>query len=256
MYTDNNCGVYIISCNNTNKIYIGSSKNIRKRWKRHVSDLKSSRHHSFVLQKDFNLYGEDAFFIKSIFPCPEVELREREKIMIESKDFDNLYNMSKDVNGGDNISLHPLNSEIRKKQSKNIILKYSNMSKHEKLELSKKMSGENNPNWKGGVSSKKCSICSVDISYKAYYCNKCLPRNNDHNNFYGRKHSKNSKDKISEANKGKVPKNIRKVTVEGNIYESLTSAAKSLNITPSALLYRIKSEKEKFKNVYYTDSCN
>ena len=35
-------GVYKITCKDTNKIYIGSSKDIKKRWYHHVYDLKKA----------------------------------------------------------------------------------------------------------------------------------------------------------------------------------------------------------------------
>lgn len=47
-------GVYKITNINNNEVYIGSSKNIERRWKEHLEDLKAGVHHSYKLQKCYN----------------------------------------------------------------------------------------------------------------------------------------------------------------------------------------------------------
>lgn len=54
-------GIYKITCKGNNKIYIGSSKNIKYRWQVHLSELRGNRHHSTYLQRSFNKYGEESF---------------------------------------------------------------------------------------------------------------------------------------------------------------------------------------------------
>lgn len=54
-------GVYQIRNVINNKIYIGSSKNIYKRWKTHISRLKYNKHCNSYLQSAWNKYGEDNF---------------------------------------------------------------------------------------------------------------------------------------------------------------------------------------------------
>jgi len=54
-------GIYKITNKTNNKIYIGSSKNIFKRWESHISDLLNKNHHSYKLQNDFNKYGINEF---------------------------------------------------------------------------------------------------------------------------------------------------------------------------------------------------
>ena len=48
------CGVYKISFSNTNKVYIGSSKNIESRFKTHLYQLNKGCHHSYKLQRYYN----------------------------------------------------------------------------------------------------------------------------------------------------------------------------------------------------------
>lgn len=54
-------GIYQIKNIINNKIYIGSSKDIFRRWKEHKGLLNNKKHHSYRLQIDWNEYGESNF---------------------------------------------------------------------------------------------------------------------------------------------------------------------------------------------------
>ena len=54
-------GIYLIRNKITKKNYIGSSNNIKRRWRHHRSLLKNNKHHSKSLQNSYNKYGKDAF---------------------------------------------------------------------------------------------------------------------------------------------------------------------------------------------------
>jgi len=54
-------GVYKISNMINNKVYIGESFNIKRRWKEHIQELINNSHYSLELQKDYNTYGKDNF---------------------------------------------------------------------------------------------------------------------------------------------------------------------------------------------------
>ena len=55
------CGIYTIKNIINGKFYLGSSKNIEKRWNRHLYELRNNRHHSWYLQRAFIKYGENSF---------------------------------------------------------------------------------------------------------------------------------------------------------------------------------------------------
>lgn len=57
MDLDNNCGIYKILCTPNNKIYIGSSQNLQKRFKQHINHLKIGNHINKHLQNAYNKYG-------------------------------------------------------------------------------------------------------------------------------------------------------------------------------------------------------
>jgi group I intron endonuclease len=53
--------VYQILNKKTKKIYVGSSVDVEHRWKNHLKQLKKQKHHSILLQRAFNKYGEKSF---------------------------------------------------------------------------------------------------------------------------------------------------------------------------------------------------
>lgn len=82
-----NCiGIYKITCTSNNKTYIGSSKNIKQRWKYHLSYLRRGNHHSTYMQRCFNKYGENSFkfeVLLNMFEYNEELLRMIEVYYIE-----------------------------------------------------------------------------------------------------------------------------------------------------------------------------
>ena len=59
-------GIYQIRNRINDKIYIGSSVDIRKRWFYHKRDLKNNNHDSRHLQSSWNMYGENNFSFEII----------------------------------------------------------------------------------------------------------------------------------------------------------------------------------------------
>lgn len=66
-------GVYQIKNKENNLIYIGSSKNIKRRWKAHTDGLKKGKHDNMFLQKDWDKYGEEYFEFSILEECEEDE---------------------------------------------------------------------------------------------------------------------------------------------------------------------------------------
>jgi hypothetical protein len=72
-------GIYKIVNLNNNKCYIGSSRNIKDRWRRHKKDLKNNCHHSIILQRSYNKHGKTKFSYEIIELCEVDKLLEREQ---------------------------------------------------------------------------------------------------------------------------------------------------------------------------------
>ncbi len=61
--------VYAIENTVNGGCYIGSSSNYKSRWSTHRSTLRRGKHHSFILQKAWDKYGEAAFEFKLLVVC-------------------------------------------------------------------------------------------------------------------------------------------------------------------------------------------
>lgn len=73
------CGIYKIENIENGKVYIGKSKNIFRRWIEHQHELQAGKHHSTLLQEDWNKYGSTKFTFQIIKECNENELDKYEE---------------------------------------------------------------------------------------------------------------------------------------------------------------------------------
>lgn len=86
------CGIYEIVNTINQKRYIGSSKNIAKRWRRHREDLRKDIHHSTPLARAVDKYGMEAFEFRQIIECRATDLLFYEQCMLDA--FKHEYNAS------------------------------------------------------------------------------------------------------------------------------------------------------------------
>jgi len=78
----------MIKCLSNNKIYIGSSINLKQRINRHFNDLKKQKHASPQLQNAFNKYGYDSFDVIIIEDYEKDSITLKELLIIEQKYLD------------------------------------------------------------------------------------------------------------------------------------------------------------------------
>jgi hypothetical protein len=71
-------GIYKIENIKNNHCYIGSSVKIEDRWRRHKKDLRKGNHHSIILQRAWDKYGEDEFKLIILEECKKEEMKDRE----------------------------------------------------------------------------------------------------------------------------------------------------------------------------------
>lgn len=69
-----NTGIYQITNMQNGKCYVGSAVSFKKRWKEHLRQLSNGDHHSTVMQRAWNKYGEAAFEFKKLFVCAKADL--------------------------------------------------------------------------------------------------------------------------------------------------------------------------------------
>lgn len=71
--TEIRSGVYRIINAANNKCYVGSSKNISGRWSDHKKALRKCSHHSILLQRAWDKYGEDSFQLEILEKVVELK---------------------------------------------------------------------------------------------------------------------------------------------------------------------------------------
>lgn len=76
-------GIYEIKCLYTNKIYIGSSKDMTMRWNSHIWDIVSNKHVCKVLQQEVKTKGINSLSFRILevlsFDTTPKDLRAREQ---------------------------------------------------------------------------------------------------------------------------------------------------------------------------------
>lgn len=77
-------GIYKIINSINNKIYIGSSKNIKNRFRQHLFLLRHNKHFNSHLQSAYNKYGEASFVFEIIEECKTNIIDSREEYWIKA----------------------------------------------------------------------------------------------------------------------------------------------------------------------------
>ena len=99
-------GIYMIKNLHNDKIYIGQSVNIKKRWEQHIKTSKNKRNKSYKypLYKEMRIYGIDAFQFSILEICEEPLLNQQEIYWIEKYEaFKNPSHYNRTA-GGRNVS--------------------------------------------------------------------------------------------------------------------------------------------------------
>ena len=103
-------GIYRILNKINGNCYIGSSLNVEKRYKHHLSTLRHNSSRCSILQKAFNKYGEDNFEFQVILCCkPEYRLYYEQQLIRELNSQYNVFT---------NVSDSPLRQFTFTEQSK------------------------------------------------------------------------------------------------------------------------------------------
>lgn len=112
-------GIYLIRNKITGKFYVGQSKNVKDRLRRHKYLLRHRSHINIHLQRAFDKYGEEIFEFVLLQECEESLLNEIEQKIIDEHGIQNLYNLApnvRDVKGGHNPFYGKKHSVISKQK--------------------------------------------------------------------------------------------------------------------------------------------
>ncbi len=109
-------GIYKIRNLINNKIYVGSTKNIKARWAKHKALLRHNKHQNTHLQNAWNKYGEGAFVFEVIEECRIENLISREQFFINS--------LNPDYNQTTIAGKVEMTPEMRNRLSKSVLKAY------------------------------------------------------------------------------------------------------------------------------------
>lgn len=239
--------VYKIHNNKTPGVYIGCSKDPYKRFAKHQSSLRHHRHTSAKFQELYNENSDELVLRLEIVGTYEDDTIAREQELAIMKDEPCLLNSKLHAEGGDKVSNHPNNAQYRDKQ-KELAKKNVNFLNQETRP------GALNPNYRNGryVRGRSCPNCGNSIGYGSNVCKDCRDKTGEANPFYGKKHTEETKRRLSEKRIGFVNERDRKpISVDGVVYASLALASKELNIPAPTLSYR--AHRDSYPNVFYID---
>ena len=79
----NICGIYKITNTITGDFYIGSSKDIKRRWRAHKWPSRSNKHSNNQMYQDMKEYGVDKFEFEILAEVEVEKLKETEQQFIE-----------------------------------------------------------------------------------------------------------------------------------------------------------------------------
>ena len=242
-------GIYRIKNLKNKKCYYGSSKNIEKRWRTHLNNLKNGKHHNVHLQRSWDKYGEDNFVFELVEECGETILLELEQKYL---DLNPEFNIGVKSSGGDNLTKNPNKEDIVRKMTQSVRKRYELMSEDERKEKHSQPM-DKNPNWKGGTSFKYCE-CGLKISPNNNSCINCRDKSGEKNPFFGKQHTEETKNRLSEKRKGTYngEQNIP-IIIDNVEYRSAGEASKILDIPMVTIRWRVKSKNKKFDNYKYKD---
>lgn len=109
--------VYRIVSSSTGKYYIGSSVNLKKRIAGHFRSLRKGEHHNINLQKVYNKYGEADLRVEELRRTSSVQkLRKLEAAYLKANiSSKKCLNIGMASEGGDNLSMNPNKEDIKRR---------------------------------------------------------------------------------------------------------------------------------------------
>lgn len=175
-------GIYSITNKENGKVYIGSTVDFEDRWEYHKQDLRRCAHHNQYLQRSWDKYGEDVFefgILEYLDKIDELSLAEQFWIDIYREENKDLYNIGRYVD-------NPMRGRTHTEDVKRVL---SDLSKAA---------------WaRGAYDSEETRQRMSDAS-----CRKHGPMSEEQKQklrevSLGRKHSEETKRKMSKSHKGK-----------------------------------------------------
>jgi len=265
-----NIGIYCIKNSSNGKCYIGKSVQLNWRLKDHKKRLNGGYHFNEKLQRAWLKYGSSSFLFYTLELCGKKDLCSKEVEWIKKLDSRrNGYNMT---DGGDGSLGRPQGEVTREKLRRAFLGKPGHKHTEEhKLKMSRMLSGKNNP--MHGKSPTDETRNKQSLSLKELYSKKphhsigakasketrakmSAQRRGDGNAFYGKKHSEESRKKMTEKRltmyKGGDNPRAKKVVCGDQTFKTMKDCAKYLGVCKTSIynwLYGKNKIPEKYKHL-------
>jgi group I intron endonuclease len=212
-------GIYKITNKVNGKIYIGSTKNIKRRWKNHLNYLRRNAHPNNYLQNAWNKYGEENFEFEIIEFVEEEKLLEREQYWIDKLN-------ATDKKIGYNIALFAGSPMKGRKHTEETLNKVSKASRY--WHIKNKGTEKYNSYLQKLSNSLKGHIVSNETRQKISKANKGKLVG-ERNPFFGKRHDKDTIIKLSLNRSKLTVKQIKEVKILLNEGEKVTYLAELFN---------------------------
>ncbi len=265
-------GIYLIRNKTTNEVYVGSGK-LNKRLKRHERDLVNNTHYNYKLQKSFNK-NPDIEFIGSPIDVDGLTIEENRRLALslEQVFIDKLKDNEKLLNIALNVETPTLGishtEESKVKISKKSREMWDTMSLDKLNNRNEKISKAQKDHW-SSLSEEEKNNRTETIRHASIGRQLSEDHKKKVGDFFRNKElTSGHKEKISNALKDKPKEplaiqnavNARKekgsykanesqklacshpVNIDGEIFPSISEAAKAKGMSHQTALYRIKSE--------------
>ena len=256
-------GVYILAYSNDNRVYVGSSEDIEKCYKRHIKELKLNTHHNYYM-KELYKNGNTPIILHT-YKCETRKLAfELEQVHIDKYLATNrLLNISLGARFGDTLTNNPLREDILARRTESCRIPLSKLTIDERKSLYGK-SGKRNGMYgrthtdavklklserMKGVSPKNKGIrMSEERLEKHRLAMKVRDITGERNGFFGKSHSEDTKKILSEKASGRVSPTRKAVMIDDVHYTSYTDVFNRLGIPIVTTRWRCLSENVKFKD--------
>ncbi len=241
-HKDSESGIYKLTNTKSNKIYIGSSKDLYYRLKRHLSDLKKCRHANNYLQNAYNLDSEH-FVAEVLELCNENQLLDKEQFYIDTLKPEYNITLIVERNAPSIESRKKISETLKRKYKSGEIISYKQNHAWKKVYLY-----DLDGHFVGEFDSPKIASDTLNIPYVSL--NTCLKgnfRRCDRFQAFFEKQDNVSKIKFHSNSKNIVYEHQDKTYIA----DSLVQLAEILNVHRSSLQKAVKVGKYKKYPLYY-----